>query len=178
MHWSSFWYVLLLRLAQLAGAAAAVPGSSSAASAAATATRSDPAAMRLDRGVPAVLMSELLRPAMLPPRYNSPHASGWLVVRRRRSNRGASSSGRRDPTNPRVFATQPSKLPRVQPLRIVVHRGDVDEATHLVHAVAVRDGAVVEQAGEPDRVAFLRSSAKPFQALPLVRSRDDLTSEE
>ena len=66
----------------------------------------------------------------------------------------------------------------MQPLRIVVHRGDVDEATHLVHAVAVRDGAVVEQAGDADRVAFLRSSAKPFQALPLVRARDDLTSEE
>jgi L-asparaginase II len=66
----------------------------------------------------------------------------------------------------------------VQALRIVVHRGDVDEATHLVHAVAVRDGAVVEQAGEADRVAYLRSSAKPFQALPLVRARDDLASEE
>ena len=63
-------------------------------------------------------------------------------------------------------------------MRIVVHRGDVDEATHVVHAVAVRDGAVVEQAGDADRVAFLRSSAKPFQALPLVRARDDLTSEE
>ena len=77
-----------------------------------------------------------------------------------------------------MFATRPSKLPRVQPLRIVVHRGDVDEATHLVHAIAVRDGAVVERAGDSDRVAYLRSSAKPFQALPLVRARDDLTSEE
>ena len=66
----------------------------------------------------------------------------------------------------------------MQPLRIVVHRGEVDEATHLVHAVAVRDGAVVEQAGDSDRVAYLRSSAKPFQALPLVRARDDLTTEE
>ncbi len=35
-----------------------------------------------------------------------------------------------------------------------------------------------EQAGAADRVAYLRSSAKPFQALPLVRARDDLTSEE
>ena len=47
-----------------------------------------------------------------------------------------------------------------------------------MHAVAVRDGAVVEQAGDAERVAFLRSSAKPFQALPLVRARDDLTTEE
>ena len=61
---------------------------------------------------------------------------------------------------------------------MIVRRGDVVEATHVVHAVAVRDGAVIEQAGEADRVAYLRSSAKPFQALPLVRARDDLTSEE
>jgi L-asparaginase II len=47
-----------------------------------------------------------------------------------------------------------------------------------VHAVAVRDGAVVEGAGDPARVAYLRSSAKPFQALPLVRARDDLTDQE
>ncbi|MGZ8783416.1 MAG: asparaginase [Gaiellaceae bacterium] len=47
-----------------------------------------------------------------------------------------------------------------------------------MHAVAVRDGAVVEQAGDPGLVAYLRSSAKPFQALPLVRARDDLTTEE
>ena len=66
----------------------------------------------------------------------------------------------------------------MEPLRIVVRRGDVVEATHLVHAVAVRDGAVVEQAGESERVAYLRSSAKPLQALPLVRARDDLSAEE
>ncbi len=66
----------------------------------------------------------------------------------------------------------------MEALRVVVHRGAVVEATHFVHAVAVRDGAVVEQAGEADRVTYLRSSAKPFQALPLVRARDDLTTEE
>ena len=59
-----------------------------------------------------------------------------------------------------------------------MHRGAVDEATHVVHAVAVSEGAVVEQAGAADRVAYLRSSAKPFQALPLVRARNDLTTEE
>ncbi len=64
------------------------------------------------------------------------------------------------------------------PIKVIVHRGTVEEATHLVHAVAVQDGAVVEEAGDPGRVAFLRSSAKPFQALPLVRARGDLTSEE
>jgi L-asparaginase II len=66
----------------------------------------------------------------------------------------------------------------MDPIRVVVRRGDVVEATHVVHAVAVRDGAVVEQAGDAARVAYLRSSAKPFQALPLVRARDDLTTEE
>jgi L-asparaginase len=66
----------------------------------------------------------------------------------------------------------------MDPIRVSVRRAGVVEATHVVHAVAVRDGAVVEQAGEPERVAFLRSSAKPFQALPLVRARDDLTTEE
>jgi L-asparaginase II len=66
----------------------------------------------------------------------------------------------------------------VDPIVVTVRRGEVDEARHVVHAVAVRDGAVVVEAGDPNRVAFLRSSAKPFQALPLVRARDDLTTEE
>ena len=66
----------------------------------------------------------------------------------------------------------------MDPITVTVRRGGVEEATHVVHAVAVRDGAVIAEAGDPTRVAFLRSSAKPFQALPLVRARDDLTSEE
>ena len=66
----------------------------------------------------------------------------------------------------------------MEPIRVIVRRGGVVEATHTVHAVAVRDGTVLEAAGDSNRVVFLRSSAKPFQALPLVRARDDLTSEE
>jgi L-asparaginase len=66
----------------------------------------------------------------------------------------------------------------MDPILVSVRRGGVVESTHTVHAVAVRDGAVVEAAGDPARVAFLRSSAKPFQALPLVRARDDLTTDE
>jgi L-asparaginase II len=69
-------------------------------------------------------------------------------------------------------------LVAVGPIEVTVRRGGVVEATHVVHAVAVRDGAVVEQAGDAERIALLRSSAKPFQALPLVRARDDLTTEE
>ena len=66
----------------------------------------------------------------------------------------------------------------MEPIQVIVRRGGVVEATHTVHAVAVRDGAVVEAAGDSNLVTFLRSSAKPFQALPFVRARDDVTTEE
>ncbi len=66
----------------------------------------------------------------------------------------------------------------MDPIRVVVRRGDVVEAVHRVHAVAVREGSVVEEAGDPMLVTFLRSSAKPFQALPLARSRNDLDSRD
>jgi L-asparaginase II len=62
----------------------------------------------------------------------------------------------------------------MDPISVAVHRGPFVESVHLVHAVAVQDGAVVAEAGDPAFLASLRSSAKPFQALPLVRSRDDL----
>jgi L-asparaginase II len=55
-----------------------------------------------------------------------------------------------------------------------VYRGSVVEAVHRVHAVAVQDGAVVAQAGDPHLVAFMRSSSKPLQALPLARAREDM----
>jgi L-asparaginase II len=66
----------------------------------------------------------------------------------------------------------------VEPIAVIATRGEVVEARHLVHAVAVQDGAVVLEAGQPDLIAYLRSSAKPFQALPVVRARPDLTDEE
>jgi L-asparaginase II len=65
-----------------------------------------------------------------------------------------------------------------QPIRVQVRRGGVVEAVHLVHAVAVRDGAIVAAAGDPERVQFLRSSLKPLQAIPLVEAYDDLTDAE
>ena len=43
-----------------------------------------------------------------------------------------------------------------------------------MHAVAVREGRVVERAGDAELVTYMRSSAKPLQALPLARARDDL----
>ncbi len=59
-------------------------------------------------------------------------------------------------------------------IRVAVTRGEVVEAVHVVHAAAVRDGELVTSAGDPELVAFFRSSAKPLQALPLARARDDL----
>jgi L-asparaginase II len=61
-----------------------------------------------------------------------------------------------------------------EPISVAVRRGSVIEAVHQVHAVAVQDGAVVAEAGDTGRVAFLRSSSKPIQALPLARAREDL----
>src|SRR5437764_9728200 len=66
----------------------------------------------------------------------------------------------------------------MDPIRVVVRRGDVVESTHRVHAVAVQDGRIVEAAGEPGLQCFFRSSAKPFQALPLARAYEDLDPRE
>lgn len=56
-------------------------------------------------------------------------------------------------------------------IRVHVERGPLAEAEHEVDAVVV-DGAgrVVLSAGDPERLACLRSSAKPFQALAAVES--------
>src|SRR5881227_3975512 len=62
----------------------------------------------------------------------------------------------------------------MDPLTVIVRRGEIVEARHRVHAVAVEDGAVVQKAGDPSLVCFMRSSSKPLQALPLARARDDL----
>ncbi len=43
-----------------------------------------------------------------------------------------------------------------------------------MHAVAVRDGAVVAERGDGGLTCFMRSASKPIQALPLARARDDL----
>ena len=61
---------------------------------------------------------------------------------------------------------------------VEVTRGDVVEARHIVHAVAVRDGRVELALGDHRLVTFLRSSAKPIQALPVVRARPDLDDEQ
>ena len=52
---------------------------------------------------------------------------------------------------------------------VEVTRGGVVESVHRVHAAVVDAGGRLRAfAGDPDRVTFLRSAAKPLQALPLV----------
>lgn len=63
----------------------------------------------------------------------------------------------------------------MEPVVVEVRRNGVLEAVHRVHAVAVRDGAVVAERGDAALTCFMRSSSKPLQALPLVRARDDLS---
>jgi len=61
-----------------------------------------------------------------------------------------------------------------EPIRVTALRGKTVESEHRVHAVAVRDGNVVASAGDPALITFMRSAAKPIQAHPLARARDDL----
>ena len=62
-------------------------------------------------------------------------------------------------------------------------RGNIVESRHRVHVAVVNAaGHCVAGAGDPDLVTFMRSAAKPFQALPLVEDgvveRFGLTSED
>jgi L-asparaginase II len=66
----------------------------------------------------------------------------------------------------------------VEPIVVEVTRGEVVEARHAVDAVVVRDGRIELAVGDPHLVVFFRSSAKPLQALPVVRARPDLDDEE
>ena len=65
-----------------------------------------------------------------------------------------------------------------EPITVAVKRGGTEEARHTVHAVAVQGGAVVAEAGDGGLVTFMRSSAKPIQALPVLRARPDLEDRE
>ena len=66
----------------------------------------------------------------------------------------------------------------MDPLSVALERGGVVESRHRVHAVSVRDDVVVEPRGDPHLVTFVRSAAKPIQALLLVREYDDLSDDE
>ena len=66
--------------------------------------------------------------------------------------------------------TLSQQIPIAEPL-VQVKRGGLTESRHRGHIVAVEpDGTIVAYLGAPETVTFLRSSAKPFQALPLLVS--------
>jgi len=67
---------------------------------------------------------------------------------------------------------------KAEPIEVVVVRGQVIEARHRAHVVATQGGRAVLEAGDISLVTHFRSSAKPLQALPLVRLRPDLGDEE
>jgi L-asparaginase II len=66
----------------------------------------------------------------------------------------------------------------MDPIRVLVKRGGLTEAEHLVHAVAVRGGETVASAGDARLVTFMRSSSKPVQALPFARAYEDAEQRE
>jgi len=54
-------------------------------------------------------------------------------------------------------------------IRVTVVRGETPESEHAVDGVVVdAKGGILAATSRPDRVTFFRSSAKPFQMLPLV----------
>jgi L-asparaginase II len=81
--------------------------------------------------------------------------------------------GEVDDTSMQV-SRQPSEnnleIPVPEPL-VQVRRGAITESRHRGHVVAVDpDGTVVAYLGSPETVTYLRSSAKPHQAIPLIAS--------
>lgn len=62
------------------------------------------------------------------------------------------------------------QIPVPEPL-VQVTRGAITESRHRGHIVAVEPGGnIVAVLGAPETVTFLRSSAKPHQAIPLIAS--------
>jgi L-asparaginase II len=66
----------------------------------------------------------------------------------------------------------------VEPLHVESRRGGTVESRHVVHAVAVSDGEIVAACGDPRLSCFLRSAAKPLQALVLAEARPALGARE
>ena len=65
---------------------------------------------------------------------------------------------------------QSQPAPKPAPL-VEVWRGPIVESRHRGHIAAVDgDGHLVASLGEPETVTYLRSSGKPFQAIPLLTS--------
>ncbi|MGH9883184.1 MAG: asparaginase [Pyrinomonadaceae bacterium] len=65
---------------------------------------------------------------------------------------------------------QQQQIPVAEPL-VKVTRGAITESRHRGHVVAVEpDGRIAAYLGAPETVTYLRSSAKPHQAIPLITS--------
>ena len=65
---------------------------------------------------------------------------------------------------------QDQSIPQAAPL-VEVRRGPIVESRHRGHVAAIGgEGHLVASLGQPKAVTYLRSSAKPFQALPLSTS--------
>jgi len=60
------------------------------------------------------------------------------------------------------------QIPLAEPL-VEVERGSITESRHRGHIVVVDpEGNIITSLGAPEYVTYLRSSAKPFQAMPLL----------
>lgn len=60
------------------------------------------------------------------------------------------------------------QIPIAEPL-VEVKRGSITESRHRGHIVVVdTHGNIIASLGAPENVTYLRSSAKPFQAIPLL----------
>ena len=74
------------------------------------------------------------------------------------------------PSSELAWPAESGAVPLSAPL-VEVRRGSITESRHRGHVVAVDgEGHVVAFLGVPDVVTYLRSSAKPFQAIPLLVS--------
>ncbi|HYO92660.1 MAG TPA: asparaginase [Pyrinomonadaceae bacterium] len=68
------------------------------------------------------------------------------------------------------MSTKRENIPQPAPL-VEVTRGQIIESRHRGHIIAVdAEGRVIARLGQPQVVTYLRSSAKPFQAVPLVNT--------
>ena len=73
-------------------------------------------------------------------------------------------------SSPSSFSLTSQQIPIAEPL-VEVRRGAITESRHRGHITVVdSNGEMLFYVGAPETVTFLRSSAKPFQALPLLVS--------
>ena len=68
-------------------------------------------------------------------------------------------------------------------LRVESTRSGTVESAHRVSVAVVRDdGELFASSGDPDLVSYMRSTAKPFQAMPLIQDgvaeRFEITPQE